>query len=133
MLGVNSVFLSGRLTMDPKIDVIHREGREGLSVVVLNIVYDHPHDRAKFWKLRKPNYARIRLYGKTAEAAMRNLSKGDEVMVENALMVEDTWIDKITKENRYRVYLEPPPMGLKYVKCKKLGMVFEEKEDKKES
>ena len=74
MIGANSHTHSGRLTCDPEVDVIHREGESGLTVVIINIVYDHPHDLKKHWTNRRPQYMKIRLYGKTAAVSYTHLT-----------------------------------------------------------
>lgn len=122
-LGVNKDFKSGILTADPQIDVIPSE-KGAKTVVKFSIAFDHPHDRIKKKTDRRSCYLQVRVFGKTAEAAKRNLSKGDEVLIEGYL-VQDSWPGKYDKKMVYAIFLEPDPMGLKYVRCKKLGIGYE--------
>lgn len=118
--GANSFTLDGTISKNPEIDVIASKKGEGKSVVVFDIAYDHPHDGRK--PVKRPNYCTIRLYGKTAEAAMKNLQKGDSVTIWNAKRVQDNWPHPVSKMPVWREYYEPPPMGLIYRRIRKLGM-----------
>ena len=123
MLDINQTNLSGRLTANPKVDVIKSKAAgEGKTVVTFDILYYHPHDLIKKYADRRVCYAHIRTYGKTGEAAQRNLIKGDEVLIMNGVRVQDSWTHTQTKQTIRKDYVEPPPMGLKYTRCQKLNI-----------
>ncbi len=123
MLTVNTHTFSGRLARDPELNVItSKSSGEGSTVVVLNLAATHPHDRRKPYADRRVQYSKVRLYGKTAEAANKNLRTGDEVLVVNATRVQDAWVDQETKRQVRLEYFEPPPMGLQYDRVRSMGM-----------
>lgn len=123
MLGVNELTISGHLTADPEMDVINTENG-GKSVVKFDITFDHPHDSMKHYNTRRKCFITVRCYGKTAEAAKRNLAKADEILVVGGKLTMDDWVNTVTQKKRRKHIIEPPPMGLKYVRCKKLGIGF---------
>jgi len=119
---VNSSLLSGRLTADPVLVVVAgKTTGEGRSVVTFDIAYDHPHDKRRPKPERRTCYRHIRAYGRTGEAAKKNLQKADVVMIVNGVSIQDLWIDNTTKKSRSKEFLEPPPMGLIYLEVKKYG------------
>ena len=123
-LGINGHFISGSLVNDPEVDVIRKEGGKARTVVTFGIVYSHPYDDARHWKQRRPQYANIRAYGKVAEAAAKYLTKGDEILLPNALRVQDNWMDKNTNQSRSKEFYEPAMNGLKYIRCKTMGVGY---------
>ena len=71
-LGANQHINSGFVVKAPEVDVIpNGEDKAARTVVVIDIWYYHPYDTKKFWKNRRKQFMRIRVYGKSAEAASK--------------------------------------------------------------
>lgn len=125
MLHVNDGWLSGNLTKDPEIEIIPDTGN---SLLKLQMAFTHPYDvyNRKIKPFDKKScFVTVRCWKRTAESAVKNLTKGDEILV-NYSLIMDSWQDKVTKERKYMTLLELKPLGLRYVRVKKLGIGFDE-------
>lgn len=115
-----SVDLYARICSDPEMHVFKSAGGEGKSSVTFDVVWTHVHDWRRGVESPRPQYITVRVYLKSAEAAMKYLSKGDEVYIHRGALVQDRWEKDGKKQNRY--FVQPNPMGLHYIRCRNMGI-----------
>ena len=122
MFNKNSSTQRGRICSDVEMDVLKTAAGEGRTVVTFDIIQTHPHDLRRKDGKQRAQFHHIRTYGKLAEAAKRNLQHGDEVEVFQGVVVQDRWLNKVSKQWKDRYFLEPTPSGLEYITCRRLGI-----------
>jgi single-strand DNA-binding protein len=94
----NKFTVIGNLTRDPELKTIKREAKEDLSICNFAIASNKPGED------KKPLFIETTVFGKTAEACSKYLSKGSLVFAEGELAY-DSWEDQETKKKMSKISL----------------------------
>lgn len=84
MSGVNKVILVGNLGKDPEVRFLNGGGSEANAVCTLRLACNERRKDGDTWK-DHVEWMDVVVWGKTAEAAGQNLSKGSQIYVEGRL------------------------------------------------
>ncbi len=99
MNNLNSLLIEGNLTKDPKLTITPGEK----SVCDLSIAVNRYYKKDKEQQ-KETSYFDVQIWNGLADSCSLHLSKGRGIRVTGRLK-QDTWIDKDTGENRYKVYI----------------------------
>jgi single-strand DNA-binding protein len=92
---VNKIILVGNLGKSPEL----RHTPKGHTVTTLSVATNHQFKNASGETKKETSWHKATVWGKTAEACVKYLAKGDRVCVEGELHMKD-WKDKEGKARR---------------------------------